>query len=567
MQPGAENCLLRDCFRLVKILCYKAMTVVGLWPLLQKRGLVRSAHGAEARELLEGKRIAVDVSCWAVQGSAMEHALGQRPVGTRCQHFLATSFWRVTRYLRLGCSPLAVVEGLCPKAKRRRRDEDGEFQRSVKLVGELFVAMGCPVVSATGEAEECCAKMSSAGLVDAIESSDSDLFPFGATGLLLKSVERESVWSIEYVDVEAVSAAVGFRQQGWIVLAGLAGCDFLPAGCKGVGAEKALHCALALVKHFGDDVLLKDHVAAALDNGLPAELSKIGSLTGCQTCKRCGHGTVGKLKHGALGCFECKTTKAQGGSGGCLPRAAGACPCDFHQHYDLVVLARTFATPDSLPPSSLVRLMWETYEGAPLDDVDVTWKRPDMEACSRLLSTQCGCPRAETIRYMLPAVLVYDMLHPHTVDTGFAPLAVTGECVVGLAPEEKSNPTKACAVLQWASALGCHVDPELLHVANQLPRPKRSVSKQLVLRHQPGLVEEYCRAELARRAHLLGLKASSKNREHWLAEARSVCCDSWLLAGVPNNILADIDAWVAAWSREVPKRQRSLSSFFKLPPS
>ena len=63
MQPGAENCLLRDCFRLVKILCYKAMTVVGLWPLLQKRGLVRSAHGAEARELLEGKRIAVDVSC------------------------------------------------------------------------------------------------------------------------------------------------------------------------------------------------------------------------------------------------------------------------------------------------------------------------------------------------------------------------------------------------------------------------------------------------------------------------------------------------------------------------
>ena len=162
---------------------------------------------------------------------------------------------------------------------------------------------------------------------------------------------------------------------------------------------------------------------------------------------------------------------------------------------------------------------------------------------------------------MLPALLVYDMLHPNNVNTCFAPSAVAGECIVGLAPEEKSNPTKACAVLQWASALGCDVEPELLHVVNQLPRPKRSVSKQLILRHRPDLVEEYCRAELARGAHLVGLKASSKNKEHWLAEARAVCCDSWLLPGIPNNILADIDVWVAAWSREMPKRQRSLSSF------
>ena len=567
LQSGAEGGLLQDWFCLVKLLCSKAMTVTGLWPLLQKRGIVRSARGADARQLLEGKRIAIDVSCWAVQGSVMEHASGQRPSDTRCQHFLAISFWRVTRYLRLGCFPLAVVEGLCPKAKRRRRDRDGEFQRSVKLVGELFVAMGCPIVAATGEAEECCAKMVSAGLVDAIECPDSDLFPFGATGLLLKSVERQNVWSIEYVDFEAVFASVGLHQHGWISLAALAGCDFLPAGCKGVGAEKALHCVFALVKHFGDDASLKDHVTAALDMGLPAELQKFSRFTGCQSCKRCGHGTIGKLKHGALGCLECKTTKSQGGRGGCLPRAAGACPCDFHQHYDFVVLARVFATPDSLPPSSLVRLMWETYEGTPLDDVDVTWTRPDMEACWRFLSIQCGSPRAETIKYMLPAVLVYDLLHPNNLDTVFVPSAVAGECVVGLAPEEKSNPTKSLAVVQWTSAAGCDVDAELLHMLNQLPRPKRCISKQLALRHIPGLVEEYCRVELARRAHLVGLKASSKNKEHWLAEARAVCCDFWLLPVIPNSIVADIDVWVDAWSRQVPKRQRSLNSFFKQSPS
>ena len=239
------------------------MMVAGLWVLLKQRGLVRSVCGAEARQLLEGKRIVIDVSYWAVQGTTAENT-----ATTRCQHFLPTSFWRLTRLLRIGCFLVAVIEGDYPKAKRRRRDRNGEFQQSIKLIGELFSAMGCPIVEAPGEAEECCAKLSRAGLIDAILSPDSDVFPFGAAGLVLKAVGTDSVWCIEYVNAQDVSAIMGFNQQGWIALAALAGCDFLPMGGQGVGTEKALACVRALLKTCGGEPALKECLLSAVDDGL-----------------------------------------------------------------------------------------------------------------------------------------------------------------------------------------------------------------------------------------------------------------------------------------------------------
>ena len=91
------------------------MMVAGLWVLLKQRGLVRSVCGAEARQLLEGKRIAIDVSYWAVQGTTAENT-----ATTRCQHFLPTSFWRLTRLLRIGCFLVAVIE----KITQKRSEED-----------------------------------------------------------------------------------------------------------------------------------------------------------------------------------------------------------------------------------------------------------------------------------------------------------------------------------------------------------------------------------------------------------------------------------------------------------
>ena len=256
------------------------MTIAGLWPMFRQRGFIRDVHGAEARELLQGKRIAVDVAFWAVQGDTIESTT------KRCQYFLLTSFWRVCRYLRVGAFPLAVLDAPSgPNSKRRRRCPDGEFQHNIRLVRELFTAMGCPTIQASGEAEECCAKLTTHGVADAIESGDGDVFAFGATGLLLKSVggDGSGAWSLEVVDTEQVSTALGVGQHGWIAIAALAGCDFLPRGAKGIGFERAVQCARAMVRHCGDEASLEQFVLGILEDGLPDNLQAYALLSGCKT--------------------------------------------------------------------------------------------------------------------------------------------------------------------------------------------------------------------------------------------------------------------------------------------
>jgi len=169
--------------------------------------------------------------------------------------------------------------------KRRRRRPDGEYQRNVRLVEDLFAAMGCPTLQANNEAEEFCAKLTTLGIADAIESADGDVFAFGASGLLLKSVggDGSGAWSLEVVDTEQVSTALGVGQQGWIAIAALSGCDFLPHGVKGIGLERAIQCTRAMVRHCGDDASLEQFVLGISKDGLPDDLQAYALLSGCKT--------------------------------------------------------------------------------------------------------------------------------------------------------------------------------------------------------------------------------------------------------------------------------------------
>ena len=48
-----------------------SMPVHGLWDALRKRGLLEEAkNGEELRRLLQGKRAAVDLSIWVIEGQA-----------------------------------------------------------------------------------------------------------------------------------------------------------------------------------------------------------------------------------------------------------------------------------------------------------------------------------------------------------------------------------------------------------------------------------------------------------------------------------------------------------------
>ena len=127
--------------------------------------------------------------------------------------------------------------------------------------------------------------MARLGVTDVIESGDGDVFAFGASGILLKSVggDGNGAWSLEVVDIDRVSKSIGFGQQGWIAIATLSGCDFFPSGMKGIGLEKAIQCVSAMVKHCESDLCLKQFIISTLEHGLPNELHAYASLSGCKT--------------------------------------------------------------------------------------------------------------------------------------------------------------------------------------------------------------------------------------------------------------------------------------------
>ena len=533
------------------------MTIAGLWPFLRERGFIREVHGAEARQLLRGKRVAIDVAFWAVQGDTIESAT------KRCQHFLLTSFWRVCRYLRAGALPIAVLDGPSgPSMKRRRRRPDGEYQRNVRLVKDLFATMGCPTLQANNEAEEFCAKLTTLGIADAIESADGDVFAFGASGLLLKSVggDGSGAWSLEVVDTELVSTALGVGQQGWTAIAAMSGCDFLQYGVKGIGLERAVQCTRAMLRHCGGEASLSQFMLATLEDGLPDELRAYATLSGCRTCKRCGHGAVGKQSHGRLGCVQCGTAKSIGGPGGCKPRAPGPCPCRFHRNHDEVVLARTFSASESLPPASAVQRAWRTYEGTTSQPMNLTWSRINADLVAKLMSLQCGCSRKDTYRYLLPAMLLWDLTHPNNKDTEFKAVSVSGECVIGLADCERHEPSKKLAVLEWCALTGANVSGDLLRTLNEMPRAKRSVCKGTAMQFCPALVEAYCNTEFAK---LLG--RSRKARDELEEAARALYCDSWGFPNLPSSASTNLDNREANIDQGPKKKQRNLHSFFKSP--
>ena len=233
---------------------------------MRSRGLLQEAkNGEDLRRLLEGKAVAVDLSIWVVEGQ--ERSLQIEARGGRIWHnyYLLMCFFRAVQFLRYGCLPLGVVEGACPASKERCREPGGSHDKRNEQVALLFKALGCPVLQALGEAEGLCAQLCKQGVVDHVCSTDSDVFPFGADGVVLKTAKASGAW--QYVHVCKVQEAFGFGQQGFIALALLAGCDFT-RGFDGVGAEKALQCVRGLLRQC-DEPSLRERLLEALAGDIP----------------------------------------------------------------------------------------------------------------------------------------------------------------------------------------------------------------------------------------------------------------------------------------------------------
>ena len=282
-------------------------------------------------------------------------------------------------------------------------------------------------------------------------------------------------------------------------------------------------------------------------------------MTGRHRCKRCGHGSVGKHSHGRLGCVQCGTAKSMGGHGGCKSRDPGPCPCPFHRNHDEVILARTCSSLEMLPPASAVQRLWRTYEGSSLPQTSIEWSRINSEAVAKLLSMQCGCPRNDTYRYLLPAMLHWDIMHPNDDGIVFKAVAVSGECVVGVTGSERQEPCKKLAVLEWCALTKANVSADLLRVFNELPRAKRSVEKRIALQFCPALVEAYCRTEFIK---MIG--RGHKARDELEELARAFYCEDWGFQHLSALVRSDLDRIASDMGQGPKKKQRHLLSFFKI---
>ena len=59
-------------------------------------------------------------------------------------------------------------------------------------------------------------------------------------------------------------------------------------------------------------------------------------------------------------------------------------------------------------------------------------------------------------------MLLWDLMHPNDDGTEFKAVAVSGECIVGLADDERQEPCKRLAVLEWCVLAKANVSSDLL---------------------------------------------------------------------------------------------------------
>ena len=294
----------------------------GLWPALHSREVA----GIDLLRELEGKTIAVDVAIWVVESHTQKAKLTWLN-----EHELALRlcFERLVLWLRYGVTPVIVFEGSAgSRGKRAGRPNPSignVFAKSMQAIENLCHYLGIACTHAAGEAEAWCVCLAQKGLVDAIATSDCDVFAFGAVCPVLKDlriVEPISKSSATIVDNE--TARRQLTREAFILIAALVGNEYDGDGTSGT-AHVGLQISVPGLQWFQTqqhdlpnagliDAFYHEVVSKSTKCGqLVESLRKLPSCTGCA---RCGHGNVCKPAHGNKGCLACGTQES------CLPRIA-----------------------------------------------------------------------------------------------------------------------------------------------------------------------------------------------------------------------------------------------------
>jgi len=152
--------------------------------------------------------------------------------------------------------PIFVFDGpRKPEFKRNKRSGrgDGVATAAAKKLISLF---GFTVHDAPAEAEAECALLQRQGIVDAVLSEDVDTIMFGCGRTLRDWTSEGSRGSktpthVTLYDAAEVATTSGLDRQGMVLVALMAGGDYLPEGIPGCGVKVACEAARA---GFGRDL-------------------------------------------------------------------------------------------------------------------------------------------------------------------------------------------------------------------------------------------------------------------------------------------------------------------------
>ena len=442
----------------------KVLTETGAVEIIEADRADDPAAHPTILERVEGKVLAVDLSLWIFHAVSQPELADLFPPEGQVAKVV---FERALNWLRHGCVPIGVLDGVPPPEKlatMRLRHPGavgaggGEFRRLGDVAVSVLRAMGLPTFEAPGEAEATCAALNAAGAVDGCATSDGDAMLFGATNQfkqLKLSAEQPGSSRVERCDAAWVAETLGVDGDvpgALVALALLAGGDYDPGGADRVGSTlamrvvKGLHVLTARAGGSprrgdggdlsrtgtrprvgdGDDLprSLPERLDAFLALPNDPELDALDKCTGCARCKHDGGGASRKTTC-RRGCASCGTDV------GCVARD-GPCECPFHARADerwmnkvrrraretkgyagrFQRAARAYASETAraaaaLPPGANAgrRLRWR--------------RRPDVAALADILSA-CEFEPRRVREKVLPLLLEWDLRATAAIDAGDA---------------------------------------------------------------------------------------------------------------------------------------------------
>ena len=193
------------------------MTVGSLWTVLEQARCAVPVNASTFRQ--QCKTVAIDLSIWICEAltSSSLNKFHSNPV-------LNLVYRRIVKLLKLGITPIAVIEGrkrhvtarasngneepTNGHATTRQRRTGTEFDRACQECEQLLQMLGVPVAKAQAEAEALCALLNAKGVVDGVITNDGDCFLYGGivlyTNFSIDNLEKGQVFQFDARELCAV---------------------------------------------------------------------------------------------------------------------------------------------------------------------------------------------------------------------------------------------------------------------------------------------------------------------------------------------------------------------------